>query len=589
MGTSVFVAHAKEDVRRAAALQGALAQAGVQCRRPSPAIRPDADWDESLATELTAADTVVILLTPAAVRSRFLIRQVQHAAEAGKELLPVMVEGAELPDELVSLLEAALVVDCIGRQLDEAVAQITEHLVSVEPSSFQAHDDIIYAVSLTADAAIAATASRERTVRVWDLAAQQCLNVFEGHSYPVKDVVLTPDGSRALSGSVDTTARLWDVASGRCIRVLEGHTGWVEGVATTADAGVAVLASSDETLTVWDLRTGQLQRRMEGTDAPIAAVSLSCDGRLAVSGDGCGVVRLWDTTTGECLRILDGHADNVQDVEVTPDGKVAVSASSDCTLRIWSLRTGQCLRVLEAHEDEVLAVAMDASGSRAVSGGADGTVRSWDLATAETMVVMDTGGTPISCIAIATHGHLCVAGDRRGVIRAQPLARVAGKRSALPDAADPGSEQPRSELGAGEDRPHVFVSYSRRDQQLVLDMVRELRARDLNVWIDQDSIIASMDYRKQITAAIRSCAAVLYMVTANSAASPHVTKEVLWALKQGRPVIPIFLEPAELPDEIGFEIDGLHRLEFHQGPLQENLDRLFRDLRAMREATEGPC
>jgi WD40 repeat protein len=73
-------------------------------------------------------------------------------------------------------------------------------------------------------------------------------------------VAVTPGarrvGKRAVSASRDHTLKVWDLETGRALRTLEGHSAYVFGVAVTPDGKQVVSASWDETLKVWDLSTG---------------------------------------------------------------------------------------------------------------------------------------------------------------------------------------------------------------------------------------------------------------------------------------------------------------------------------------------
>jgi WD40 repeat protein len=104
-------------------------------------------------------------------------------------------------------------------------------------------------LAVSPDGARLAAGLSDRTVRLWDAATGQVVDVLRGHSDLVMDVAFSPDGGRLASAAYDRTIRLWDLATKRH-RVLRGHTGPVQRIAWQ-DADHVVTASVDGTIRDW--------------------------------------------------------------------------------------------------------------------------------------------------------------------------------------------------------------------------------------------------------------------------------------------------------------------------------------------------
>ncbi|EHK21164.1 uncharacterized protein TRIVIDRAFT_213228 [Trichoderma virens Gv29-8] len=252
----------------------------------------------------------------------------------------------------------------------------------------------VMSVVFSSDGKQVATASSDRTIRVWDAATGGCLQTLDSHSKEITSVAFSPDGRQIASGSSDGTVRVWDTATGRCLQTLQGHgRRIVRSVAFSPDGRQLASGSEDNRVWLWDITTRH-QMTLESHSGPVNSVTLSPDERRAASGSDDGMVRVWDAATGRCLRTLNPYG--VMSIAFSPDSRQVVTGFTNRTVRIWDAATGKCLKTLKGHDRLVHTVGFSPDGRQVVSGSHDGTVRLWDAV---------TGGC-LSCIrALGDDGH----------------------------------------------------------------------------------------------------------------------------------------------------------------------------------------
>ncbi|KAJ9481382.1 hypothetical protein VN97_g12098 [Penicillium thymicola] len=282
-------------------------------------------------------------------------------------------------------------------------------------STLEGHSELVCSIAWSPDRSRLASGSADQTVRIWDPATSQCTSTLEGHIGWVNSIAWSPDGSRLASAPFDNSVMIWDPATGQCASTLEGHIGWVDSIAWSPD-GSRLASASYKTVRIWDPATGQCVAKLKKYRNSFDSITWSQDGsRLTLASDK--TVRIYDPATGRCTTTLKCHSDLVGSVAWSQDGGRLASVSADNTIRIWDLTTGQCASTLEGHSATVLKIAWSQDKGRLASASADNTIRIWDLATGQCASTLEGHSATVLTIAWSQDGNRLASASEDYTVR----------------------------------------------------------------------------------------------------------------------------------------------------------------------------
>ena len=255
------------------------------------------------------------------------------------------------------------------------------------------HDAAVNAVAWLPDRRLV-TAGADGKIAIWTEGKAAPDRTLDGHAAPVAGLAVSPDGGMLASASWDRTVRLWPLAGGAA-RVLEGHTQNVNGVAFTADGRAVVSAGYDATLRIWPRAGGA--PNIVNLPSPLNAVVAAPDGEIVTAGaDG----KLYIVAPGGELRATIAAAQTpVIALALSPDGKRIAAAGIRGSVAIIDRATRRVTHTLVGPGLPVWSVAFFPDSRTLLTGGADRMLRRWNAETGEPMDLL-VAGAPADPLAV---------------------------------------------------------------------------------------------------------------------------------------------------------------------------------------------
>lgn len=321
------------------------------------------------------------------------------------------------------------------------------------------HTAVVSRLSADGQGRVLATASDDKTVRLWSVPDGRKIKVLrppigpneEGQIYAV---AVSPDGSLVAAGGVTgvfwdgrVSVYVFDAQTGDIVQRLTGLGGQVQHLAFSPDGKrLAAALGLRAGIKVWNVAGWNVAAEDADYGGPSYSLAFDREGRLATTSDD-GHVRLYDAAGKQTARVrASGQPDGVA---FSPDGtllavgyadapKVEVLSATDLSPRfspdVRSLRAGNLGRVAWSTDGRSLFAA-----GRVTDAKGRNTIRRWSDAGKGAPVDMDAARDAITALLPVPGGVAFAASDASFGILGEDGRPLLTRSPALADFRDMGA------------------------------------------------------------------------------------------------------------------------------------------------------
>ncbi|KAL1441233.1 hypothetical protein MTO96_008655 [Rhipicephalus appendiculatus] len=174
------------------------------------------------------------------------------------------------------------------------------------------------------------------------------------HEKDINGLAVAPNDQLIASASQDKTAKLWNAADLSLLGTFRGHRRGVWCASFSPVDQVLATSSADTTIKLWSISDFSCVKTFEGHECSVLKVVFLAHGMQLLSSGADGNLKLWNVNANECVQTLDEHEDKAWALAVSSDESLLITGGADSTILVWKDCTSEERQEALAKQEELI-------------------------------------------------------------------------------------------------------------------------------------------------------------------------------------------------------------------------------------------